>query len=117
MDIDNTLLVEKLYPIISNIKLSKSPPSSDFQSDILKYMNRNPKPKQVVKLMKMNKYYVRGKSEWSFIVDFTWCEHDPSSPDYNDELTKKIIFNRFLAIGKFKIDYLKHNLEYRSTTN
>uniref|UniRef100_A0A914Q9X9 Uncharacterized protein n=1 Tax=Panagrolaimus davidi TaxID=227884 RepID=A0A914Q9X9_9BILA len=114
----NTSLVEKLYPIISNIKLPKSPPSSDFPADVLKYMNKNPRSKEVVKLMKMNKYFVLGKCIWSFIVDFILCEHDSLSLDYYAELAKDIImFDRYLAMAKFKNDYLKHSLEYRSVAN
>uniref|UniRef100_A0A914PNJ3 Uncharacterized protein n=1 Tax=Panagrolaimus davidi TaxID=227884 RepID=A0A914PNJ3_9BILA len=109
----NTILFQKLYPIISNIKIPKSPPLSDFPSDVLKYMKKNASLKQAFKLMKMNKYFVlEQKNE-----DFTWCEHDPWSPDYNADLAKNIIIARLLVIVKFMNDCRKHNREYRSTAN
>uniref|UniRef100_A0A914Q1I8 Uncharacterized protein n=1 Tax=Panagrolaimus davidi TaxID=227884 RepID=A0A914Q1I8_9BILA len=50
-----------ILQITSTIKIPKWSPASDFPADILKYMKKNATEKQVLKLMKTNKYFIREK--------------------------------------------------------
>uniref|UniRef100_A0A914PMZ2 Uncharacterized protein n=1 Tax=Panagrolaimus davidi TaxID=227884 RepID=A0A914PMZ2_9BILA len=59
----------RLNPIISKLTIPLYPPSSNFPSDVLKYMkaNANPNPKSSVKLMKLNKFFLQEKCPFTFL--------------------------------------------------
>uniref|UniRef100_A0A914Q4A2 Uncharacterized protein n=1 Tax=Panagrolaimus davidi TaxID=227884 RepID=A0A914Q4A2_9BILA len=63
------LLSRKYIPdqIISNFKIPKSPPSTDFPSDLLKYIKKNAYPKPAIKLSKLNKYFIQEKCPFIYI--------------------------------------------------
>uniref|UniRef100_A0A914P881 Uncharacterized protein n=1 Tax=Panagrolaimus davidi TaxID=227884 RepID=A0A914P881_9BILA len=50
---------EDVKKIASSLKIPKSPPSSNFPFDVLKYMKENANPKQAVELMRVNKYFLQ----------------------------------------------------------
>uniref|UniRef100_A0A914PWA7 Uncharacterized protein n=1 Tax=Panagrolaimus davidi TaxID=227884 RepID=A0A914PWA7_9BILA len=56
--------------ILSNFKIPKSPPSSDFPSDALKYMKKNANPKQAIKLSKFKKYFIQEKCPFIYLGDY-----------------------------------------------
>uniref|UniRef100_A0A914PKN7 Uncharacterized protein n=1 Tax=Panagrolaimus davidi TaxID=227884 RepID=A0A914PKN7_9BILA len=73
--------------IISNFKIPKCPPSTDFPSDVLKHMKKNANPKQAIKLSKLNKYFIQEKCPFIYIEDHAYIDSD-SITFWNQEYKK-----------------------------
>uniref|UniRef100_A0A914QN89 Uncharacterized protein n=1 Tax=Panagrolaimus davidi TaxID=227884 RepID=A0A914QN89_9BILA len=65
--------------IISNFKIPKSPPPSDFPLDVLKHMKKNANPKLVIKLSKLNKYFIHEKCPFIYLGDNVDISNDSVS--------------------------------------
>uniref|UniRef100_A0A914PWR5 DUF38 domain-containing protein n=1 Tax=Panagrolaimus davidi TaxID=227884 RepID=A0A914PWR5_9BILA len=92
---------QKLNPIIKKLIIPSYPPSSDFPSDVLKYMKANAKPKQAVKLMKRSKYFLQGKCQYTFLGQFLTLHPDclENYEEYKlDELPNNLGFSDEICV-------------------
>uniref|UniRef100_A0AC35GMT6 Uncharacterized protein n=1 Tax=Panagrolaimus sp. PS1159 TaxID=55785 RepID=A0AC35GMT6_9BILA len=92
-----------ILQITTKIKIPKWPPKSDFPDNILKYMKKNATEKQALKLMKINKYFIREKCPYIYFGDLL--------------LTKNFVYQSFSSqnVINYRIEELPNNLGINGT--